>query len=333
MSLRIAVIGAGRLAEVMGRLLAASSTKPELTHWTRRDDVAGAFAERHPEVRRAQSIADAARDAQVVVLAVPAPALEEVAALYGAVARGDQVVIHASRGVGEGFVLGHQAIRAKTCVRKIVALGGPLHSRELGTGRVLAAVAASRFQDGIEAVRAMTAGTPVYVHPTQDLVGVEVAGAMSNVWALASGMVEGLELGDTARGLLMTRGLVEAQRIGLALGADPATFAGLAGLGDLIPRKVSSTERHHAHGAALARGLPKTQDPKVSTPPDDRPLEGVVTALAARTLGAEKRLRLPLLDTIADVIAGTRSARESLEKVLQLDLEDLILPRAALAAR
>ncbi len=322
--LEVALIGGGRLAEVIARLLSASATPMSVAHWARSDAVAGSFAERHTHVRRAASLAEAARGARVVVLAVPAMALDAVAAAYGEVARGDQVVLHACRGVGEGFVLGHDAIRARTCVRKIVALGGPLHARELGSGRVLAAVAASRFTDGIEAVRALTKGTPIHVHPTSDLVGVEVAGAMSNVWALAAGMSDGLELGDTARGLLMTRGLVEAQRIGLALGADPATFAGLAGLGDLIPRKVSSTEKHQAYGAAVAGGGERGAGVV---------LEGVVTAEAARALGARRKLRLPLLDAIGDALSGARPAREALEKVLQLDLEDLVLPRPTVAAR
>jgi glycerol-3-phosphate dehydrogenase (NAD(P)+) len=318
-TLDVALIGGGRLAEVMSRLLGASSTPQRVTHWARNPDVARAFAERNPHVRACATLADAARDARVVVLAVPAMGLDEVAAAYGEVARGDQIVLHACRGVGEGFRLAHQLIRARTSVRKIVALGGPLHSRELGTGRVLAAVAASRFADGVEAVRAMTAGTPVRVHPTQDVVGVEVATAMSNVWALAAGMCDGLELGDTARGLLLTRGLVEAQRIGLALGAEPATFAGLAGLGDLIPRKVSSTERHHTHGALVAQG--KAEHGPL--------LEGVVTAEAARALGVSRRLKLPLVDAVGSVLSGARPAREVLEHVLTLDLEDLVLPRAS----
>lgn len=327
-SLEVALIGGGRLAEVIARLLAASTTPMTITHWARSDAVAASFAERHPRVRREASVAAAARHAQVVVMAVPATALDAVATAYGEVARGDQVVLHACRGVGEGFLLGHQAIRARTCVRKIVALGGPLHARDLGTGRVLAAVAASRFAEGVDAVRAVTAGTTVRVHPSSDIIGVEVAGAMSNAWTLAAGMCDALELGETARGLLLTHGLVEAQRIGLALGADAATFAGLAGLSELIPRKVTSTDRHLAHGAALALGGADAVLGGADAGAVGPELEGVVTVRAALALAAKRRLKLPLLTAIGEVIGG-RPAREVLEAVLQRDLEDLVLPRPA----
>jgi len=319
MALEIAMIGGGRLAEVMARLLSAAKGDIRVRHWARNPEVREKFGERYPSFSRHDSVQDATKNARIVVLAVPTHALEEVATRYGEVATADQVVLHACRGAGPGFVLPHKVIRGVTCARKIVTLGGPLHGRDLGSGRSLAAAVASRFPQAIDAVRAMTAGTPVKLHPTQDIVGVEVAGAMSNVWALASGMSDALELGDTARGLLLTRGLVEAQRVGLALGADAATFAGIAGLGELIPRKVSSMERHQEAGAELARG--KSLAGSI--------LEGVTTAHAAVELSNKRRLKLPLLRAVASTLENPATARAALESVLALDLDDLVLPRPA----
>src|SRR5690606_35793634 len=100
--------------------------------------------------------------------------------------------------------------REETCVRKIGVLGGPLYAPELQSNRPVAAVLASRFDETYEVVRHITANTPVRVHRSRDVVGVEVAGALSNVSALAVGMVEALELGDMARGVVLTQGLIEA---------------------------------------------------------------------------------------------------------------------------
>src|SRR5690606_13524989 len=112
------------------------------------------------------------------------------------------------------------------------------------------------------------------LHPVRDVVGVEVAGAISNVTALAVGMCETLSFGETARGVLLARGLSEATRLGIALGGDPATFGGLAGVGDLIPRRVSSTERHYEVGRRVAAGE-RVDDVLASM---EGCVEGVITA-------------------------------------------------------
>ncbi|MCC7384095.1 MAG: NAD(P)-binding domain-containing protein [Deltaproteobacteria bacterium] len=317
--INVGVLGAGRLAEVLTRLLeVADSAKIRL--WARRADARGAFAKAHPAVEVCDSVGPVAGPADVVFFTVPSTAIEEVADLYGPYARGDQVVIHASRGVSDGFRLPHQLIRGKTCVRKLVAIGGPLHSRELTTGRILPAAVASRFEEGIQAVRELTQGTPIRVHPSSDLIGVEVANAISNVTALASGMSEALELGDTARGLLLTRGLAEAQRLGVALGAEAPTFAGIAGLGDLIPRRVSSTDRHHAVGARVARGerLSRALEEAGGV------VEGVVTAKEAAAMAERLGLKLPLIEAVDRALRQEAEARAAIEALLHLDLDDLL---------
>src|SRR5690606_18918491 len=157
--------------------------------------------------------------------------------------------------------------------------------------------------------RRLTRGTPVRVHGSSDPTGVEVAGALSNVAMIAAGMSDALDLGDTARGVLLAHGLSEAMRIGTALGAELSTFTGLAGVGDLIPRRVTSTMRNFHTGEQLARG--KSLDEVLSDAHGD--VEGVTTAREAALLAERMQLRLPLVSAVYDVLRGAQEAREALE--------------------
>lgn len=255
----------------------------------------------------------------MVLFAVPASAVHDVAAAYGDVARGDQFVIHAVRGVcpNGDFALPHQVIRSQTCVRKIGVLGGPLYAPDLAEGRALAAVLASRFDETFAAVSALTQQTQMRLHPTHDVIGVEVAGAISNVSALAVGMAEALSLGETARGVLLTRGLAEAARLGVALGAQSATFTGLAGLGDLIPRQVASTERHHQIGALLVQG--KSLESALTEVEGE--VEGVCTAAQASAEAARRGVDVVLVNVVNEVCQGRREAKEALDEVLERHLD------------
>ena len=308
-----AILGAGRFSSAVARLLTVSGVPARL--WARdeaqRTEVQSQFA----GLQVTADIGEATADANVIFFGVPASAVLDVAQMYGDFARGDQIVIHAARGVGPDFALPHQMIRSKSCVRLIGALGGPLHARELASGRPIAAVCGSRFPETIAALRSVAAKTPVRVHDSRDIVGVEVAGAVSNVSAIAAGMAQSLDLGDTPRGILLTHGLVEAQRLGCALGAEPATFTGLAGVGDLIPRSVTSTDRHVELGKRVATG----ETLEAALQAADGEVEGVVTATEADKLATTLGLSLPLISSVAAVLRGEAKASDKMEEVLRLD--------------
>jgi glycerol-3-phosphate dehydrogenase (NAD(P)+) len=310
----MAIIGGGRLARAAGLILGQRSP---IKLWARRETVRHEIARELSHVTVTNELGAAIEGVSIVFLAVPATVMLEVAEKYGEFAKGDHIVLTASRGVGPGFSLPHEMIRAKTCVRKIAALGGPLHTRELALGRPLSAVLASRFAEPIAAVRELVRGGPLTIHGSKDIVGVEVAGAMSNASHLAAGMADALEMGETARGVLMTHGLIEARRLGLALGGAPETFTGLAGVGDLIPRKVTSTERHHA----VAKKLIETGSLEEALRAADGHVEGVSTAHEAAKKGGELGLDLPLMRALSAILAGEVSPREALEGVLRLAID------------
>ncbi|MFW6369322.1 MAG: NAD(P)-binding domain-containing protein [Myxococcota bacterium] len=310
---KLAILGGGALGLAVARILAAGSIPFSL--WSRSEATRRKASRALGGGVVVDTVAEAAGGAGAVLLAVPAPALREVCGAYGEVATGDQVVVHACRGVAEGFTLPHEVIRQESCARKIAVLGGPLHAVEMSSGRPLAVAAASRFDEAVQAVSYAMAGSLVRVHPSRDVVGVEVAGAVSNVTALALGLADGLGLGETPRGVLKMRGLTEATSLGLALGADRETFSGLAGVGDLIPRRVAATRRHHEAGALLAK-----EGASEATSEDLRLLEGAVTARETRAMADRTGLSLPMVSAVAQVLSGEADPAAALESVLGLDL-------------
>ena len=305
----VAILGGGRLGTAVASLLAPSPAKVML--WARRKAVRTKLQKVLDGCAVVPTLEDACGEADLIIIAVPASGVREIMRGYGEVARGDQIVLHGVRGVEEGFVLLHRIVREETCVRKIGALGGPLMAPELHAGLPVTAVVASRFEEPVASVRAIAEASPIFLHATRDLVGVEVIGAISNVTAIAVGMAHGLQLGETARGVLLTHGLADAARIGTRLGAERTTFAGLAGIGDMIPRKVNSTDQHHAVGRKIAGGAF----------PDQDDVEGLVTARAAVVRAMSLGIRVPLVEAVAAICARDLDPREGLMGVLESNLD------------
>ncbi len=316
MTVQVGVLGGGRLATALSMLMHLGGAKVRV--WEVDESRRPALKK---DLKKAAVLVDTLEEAvdgaALVFFAVPAPVFGDVAEAYGPHARGNHIVLHAARGVGPRFVLPHQMIRRATCVRKIGVLGGPLYFADLEKKRPLFVALGSRYPEVFTAVAEIAEGTPVRLHTSRDVIGTEVAGAYSLVTALAVGMCETLDMGETAKGVLMARGLSEATKLGLYLGGQLSTFTGLAGVGDLIPRKVSSTERHHLVGAALATGTPIDEALRGVA----GHVEGVTTAQEGAARTHDWGLRLPLLDTVAAVIDGADDVRPRLEALLELDLQ------------
>lgn len=313
----LAVLGGGPLARAAARIMARSTSNVRL--WARRPEIREALGTELTGIELCAELSDAAADAATVFFAIPSDGLADVAERYGDCATGDQVVLLASRGVGPNFALPHETVRAKTCVRKIGVMGGPIHAQGLDAGHWLNAVVASTFPEVAHQIRRLVEGTPIAVHASQDVVGLEVTGAISHVAAIAAGMATREGFGETARALLIAHGLADAKRLGVALGASATTFGGLAGLGELIPRQTASSDRHTALGVLLAEG--RSLDEALAAV--DGRVEGVLTTREARSKGAALGLELPLVDAVDSVFAGDATVREALRRVLYtgIDLE------------
>src|SRR5262249_5360293 len=199
--------------------------------------------------------AEAVRDAALWVSAVPTVYLREVLRRVRAVTTPGPPVLSLTKGVEMGTFRRPSEIIAEVLGPLPVAvLSGPSHAEEVARGQPTSVVVAGADLELARDVQRLFGSERFRIYTSLDPVGVELAGARKTVIGLATGISDGLGFGDNTRAALMTRGLVEMRRFGVALGADPATFTGLAGLGDLITTCVSRHGRNHAVGERLGRG-------------------------------------------------------------------------------
>jgi glycerol-3-phosphate dehydrogenase (NAD(P)+) len=239
------------------------------------------------------ALADAPGDVDVVVAAVPSRAFAEVVAALP----GDAPVLSLVKGLDPET---GERLSTRVGARSVAVLSGPNIAEEIADGLPTAAVIAS--EDGFLAGQlqhALSSGLfRAYVNP--DLVGVELCGAAKNVIALAAGGVDGLRLGDNAKASLLARGLAEMTRLGEAAGARPETFAGLAGIGDLVVSCCSSKTRNRQAGQLIAQGL----TPEQAVAEIGQTVEGLTTAPILRDLSHRLGVELPITEGVCGVLGG-----------------------------
>ena len=251
-------------------------------------------------------LARQAPEADLVALALPASAYAETAAALRlrpeayviTLAKGLDPVAHRLLADVVIGATGHDA-------RRVAPLSGPNHAEEIAAGQPAASVIASSDADVACALQRALSTTRFRVYASADVRGVQLCGAAKNVIAIAAGISDGMGFGDNARAALITRGLAEMTRLGSALGADPRTYAGLAGLGDLVATCTSRHSRNRAAGELLARGVaPDAAEREVGMV-----VEGLHTAPALAALAREAGVDLPITDAVCSVIARSADPR------------------------
>ena len=200
-------------------------------------------------------MAEAVGGARLVLAVVPSAAARLVIRELGAVVLADQIVVHATKGLEleTGWTLS-RIVREETAIRKLGVLSGPNIAPEILAGLPAATVVASDYPEVVEVTQRALTRPRFRVYANDDVVGVELGGALKNIIAIASGIVTGLGLGENARSLLMTRGLAEMARFAVHRGARLLTLAGLSGMGDLVVTCASPHSRNYWVGLGLARG-------------------------------------------------------------------------------
>lgn len=198
----------------------------------------------------------------------------------------------------------------------VVALSGPSFAAEVVSCQPTAVVVASESSEAAEVVQRAFSSPYFRAYTHTDVVGVELGGALKNVIAVATGIAEGLGLGFNARAALVTRGLAEMTRLGAALGAEQPTFAGLAGLGDLVLTCTGSLSRNRAVGFELGKG--RALDDVLGD--RETVAEGVVTAQSARELAAREGVEMPIVDTVNRVLFEGQPARSAIAALMMREL-------------
>ena len=255
----------------------------------------------------------------LVIVATPMASLRErLAALPR-----DACVFWLCKGVESATgSLGHQIAASVLPQASVGVLSGPSFAQEVAGGSPTALVAASGDPALCDLAVSAFHSETLRIYRSTDVVGVEVGGAVKNVLAIATGIADGLSLGLNARAALITRGLAEMTRLGVALGARGATFAGLAGLGDLVLTCTGALSRNRALGVAVGQGatLAEAQAGRETV------AEGVVTARSARALAERANVDMPIVRAVSRVLFEGRPAREAIadlmERELRAELDD-----------
>jgi len=316
---RAAVLGSGSWGTAFGKVLADAGT--DVVLWARREQLAQAVREQHenpdylpgialPERLTATSDARAAVEgADFVVLAVPSQTLRaNLAAVSPALSR-EVVLVSLMKGVELGTSERmSEVIRevADVPARQVAVVTGPNLAKEIAAGQPAATVVACT--DVEVAARLQAACATPYFRPytNPDVVGCELGGAVKNVIALATGMAGGMGFGDNTKASLITRGLTETARLGVALGADPMTFAGLAGLGDLVATCSSPLSRNRTFGERLGRGEPVEQ----IMAQKQQTAEGVKSCRSILDLARKHDVDMPITEQVVRVCHEGLSPRE-----------------------
>lgn len=324
----VAVLGAGSWGTSLANLLSHQGRPVGL--WAYEQEVVESINDRHqndlylPDSPLHEGLAatsDAAglvAGAEAIVAVTPSHAARSVVTpLKDAVAPGTLVIL-ATKGIEtETLKLMHEVYRECLPQARLAVLSGPSFAREVYQGQPTAVVAASENEGSAKEAQQLFSTPRFRVYTNNDVVGTELGGSLKNVIAIASGILQGLGLGNNPRAALLTRGLAEITRLGMAMGANPLTFAGLAGVGDLILTATGPLSRNLSLGIALAEGASLEEYRR-----EHRTVaEGVNTARAAVALGQRLEVELPITAKVAEILFEGKPPRETIEELMGRDLK------------
>ena len=323
---KIAIIGTTAWGTTLATVLAHKGT--EVSLWARTDQeayelingknhvVLQSVASLPPQISITSSLRVALDGAKAVVMAVPSQTMRQNIKLVANHLNGSMLIVSAAKGLELGShkrmsqVIADDVkpgFRSKICV-----LSGPNLAKEVLDGLPAAAVIAAEKESVAIKAQRLFASPRFCIYTNTDVIGVELGGALKNIIALGAGIADGLGYGDNAKAAFITRGLTEMAALGVALGADPLTFSGLAGLGDLIATCASPLSRNHYVGAELAMGRPlkEIKDSMANV------AEGITTTLAAWELAQQIGLEMPITEKIYQIIYKGLDPRQASDELM-----------------
>lgn len=324
---RTAVVGAGAWGTALADLLARNGGS--VTLWAYEPDVVASINGRHENVRflanaklhdglrATEDLDEAVRGAELVVFVTPSHVLRGIARHSAKSAHATATLVVASKGIErESLALMTDVVSEEMPGRLVVGLSGPSFAREVVERQPTAVVAASRDTGASARVQRALSSDAFRVYTHHDVIGVELGGSLKNVMAIATGMAEGLGLGYNPRAALITRGLAEMTRLGVALGADPSTFAGLAGMGDLVLTCTGALSRNRQLGLEIGQG--KRLDESLAA--RETVAEGVYTTQSAHALASREEIDMPIIAAVYRILFEGRDPRRAIGELMTREL-------------
>ncbi len=333
MKQKIGVLGAGTWGTALARLLAVNGH--DVTMWSALPEELKSMAttHRHPnlpgmelpsDMHYTADIAEICTGRDLLVFAVPSPFVRSTAKKAAKHIPDGQVIVEVAKGIEEKTLMTMSEIIEDELAKvpghencKVAALSGPTHAEEVARDLPTLIVAASEDEAAANLVQKIFTNPNFRVYTNNDRRGVELGGAIKNVIALAVGVALGLGYGDNAKAALITRGNAELSRLGVAMGCQASTFAGLSGMGDLIVTCTSMHSRNLHAGMLMGRGMNGEEAKKEV----GQVVEGINALPAARKLAKKYKVEMPIVDVVAAIISGELDARNAVASLMGRDLK------------
>lgn len=334
----ITVVGAGSWGTALAMVLADNGHEVRL--WSHNENQVKEINEFHtnkkylPEIVLPEfivgyaSLSDALTGVETIILAVPTKSIREVIGKIRAVQGMPLTIVHVSKGIEPDSLLRiTEMIKEEMpneLLKDVVVLSGPSHAEEVSLRHPTTVTVTSEHMEAAEKIQDLFINHNFRVYTISDVIGVEIGGALKNIIALAVGITDGLGYGDNAKAALMTRGLAEIARLGKKMGANPLTFSGLTGIGDLIVTCTSVHSRNWRAGNLLGKG--KTLDEVLGNM--GMVVEGVRTTKAAYQLARKYDVNMPITFALYDVLFNGKNPKDAVDVLMARgrthEMEDLV---------
>lgn len=320
---KIGVLGAGTWGTALAIMLAQNSHS--VTLWSALDHEINILKETHthpnlkdsviPEsITFTNDISDVCSDKDILLFAVASPYVRQTAKKASPYIKEGQIIVDAAKGLEEDTLFTMSQIIQDSIDKKvtIVALSGPTHAEEVALGLPTTVVAACRNLNAAEQVQNIFMNTCMRVYTNEDILGVELCGALKNIIALACGISTGLGFGDNAKAAIITRGIAEMSRLGMAMNCDKMTFAGLAGLGDLIVTATSRHSRNNRAGFLIGSGY----SAEAAIKEVGMVVEGMNAIPSALKLAEKYGIDMPIINAVDKTVKGELTPDEAVNSLM-----------------
>ena len=323
---RVGIIGAGSWGTALSLVLANNGHSVEI--WSIVESEIEMLKEKHehidklPGVKLPDSITfttdieETIKNNDILVLAVPSVFTRSTAVKMAPFVKEGQIIVCVAKGIEENTLMTiSDVVESEIPCADVAVMCGPSHAEEVGRGIPTTVVAGARGIEIAKTIQNTFMNDYFRVYTSTDVTGIELGGSVKNVIALAAGISDGLGLGDNTKAALMTRGMAEIMRLGLAMGADVKTLSGLSGMGDLIVTCTSKHSRNRNAGYLIGQG--KTYEEAMAEV--KMVVEGVYSAKATLALAKEHGVDMPIVEAVNNVLFNGMTAKEALTELLNRD--------------
>lgn len=320
----VGVIGAGSWGTALAVLLHKNGHS--VTVWSIIKEEVEMLADKRehedklPGVKLAEEIlitgdlSDAVQEKDMLVIAVPSPFTRSTSKLLAPLMKKGQIIVNVAKGIEDvTYLTLSEIIEEEIPTADVAVLSGPSHAEEVGKGLPTTCVVGAKTKKTAEWIQNIFMNPAFRVYTSPDILGIELGGALKNVIALAAGIADGLGYGDNTKAALITRGIAEITRLGVAMGGNSETFGGLTGIGDLIVTCASMHSRNRRAGILIGRGY--TMDQAMDEV--KMVVEGVHSAKAAIGLAKKYDVQLPIIEQVNDVLFNGKTAKEAVHELME----------------